>query len=57
MMEVMLMAQKLSLESINTIAEQQFNTKIEFIMRTQLLLLNEFVYLLCVANKIVQLLQ
>ena len=45
-------------ESINTIAKQQFNTKIEFIMRTQLLLLNEFMYLvLCIANKIVQLLQ
>ena len=58
MMEVMLMAQKLSLESINTIAKQQFNTKIELIMRTQLQLLNEFVYLvLCVANKNVQLLQ
>ena len=58
MMEVMLMAQKLSLESINTITKQQFNTKIEFIMRTQLLLLNEFMYLvLCVANKIAQLLQ
>jgi len=58
MMEVMLMAQKLSLESINTIAKQQFNTKIELIMRTQLQLLNEFMYLvLCVANKNVQLLQ
>ena len=57
-MEVVLMAQKLSLESINTIAKQQFNTKIECIMRTQLLFLNEFMYLvLCVASKIVQLLQ